>query len=207
VKTPWLAGMALALCPSCGLLGSGEESFEGPPSASSDRVPVVDDVGPFDPSEAVDDDDGSVVLADTDDPTDGGAFSDTAADGGSKTEAAENEAGDRELGTEAEPVADPAEVAAREEEQRREVEQVERSAGDEDVQKAELAENPPPEPVTESEPAWTKALDIALEVLIVAGAAALLSATLVFARSHPKTLAVASLGFGAIVWFLVSQLG
>ena len=200
----FLAGMTLALCASC--LGFEEEPFEGAPSASADRVPVVDDVGPFDPSEAVDDDDGSVVLADTDDPTDSGAFSDTDAEGEAKTEGGENERGDDELGAEEEAVAEPEEVAEKEQERSQEVEQIEESAGDEDEQKAELVQNPPPEPVAESEGLGTKTLDLALEGLIVAIAAALLSAAIVFARSHAKAVTVAGVCLIGVVWFMTSQM-
>ena len=206
-RAPWLAGLTLALCASCPGLGFEEEPFEGSPTASSDRLPVVDDVGPFDPSEAVDDDDGAVVLADTDDPTDSAAFSETDAEGEVKTEGAENERSDGELGAEGEAVADPTVVAERVEERTQEIEQVEESAGDEDEQKAALDENPPPEPVAESESTGTKAMDLFLETVIVAVLAALLSAAIVFARSHVKTVAAATVGLVVVAWFLVSQIG
>jgi hypothetical protein len=201
-----LALAAIGLASSCPLLGSEEEPFEGSPAEGEDRVPVVDDVGPFDPSEAVDDDDGAVVLADTDDPTDGDAF--RSEDGGSPpTEAAENERAGAELGSSREPVAGPAEVEAKKEQHEEQVERAEEGPGDEDQAKIELGHNPPPEPARESEPAWDEALDYALEALIVAAFAALLAAAIVFARSHPKTVISTSVGIGLVGWFLWSQLG
>jgi hypothetical protein len=201
-----LGGLALTLCTSC--LGPDEETFEGSPAAGSDRVPVVDDVGEFDPSEAVDDDDGSIVLDKARDPTDGAAFAETDAEGAPKTDAAENERKDGgEVGSKEEPVADDAEAAARKAERSREVERVEENAGDEDEAKAAVAENPPPEPVVESKPLRSKAVDYALETLIVALAAASLSAAIVLARSHPRMVTVASIALGAVAWFVLKQLG
>lgn len=233
-----LGGTLLALlCASCPLLGSEEEPFEGEP-ASADRVPVVDDVGPFDPSEAVDDDDGAVVLADTDDPTDGAAFAEkapeesraseaaagteaveqaapveaaqTQAEGteGEKTEGAENELADgesQEPGAPGEAVAAPAEVEAREEERRQEVEQAENGPGDEDEKKAEIADNPPPEPLRESEGLPNEALDFVLETLVIAAGAALISAAVVFARTHPRVILGAVFVCGVLAWFVASQ--
>ncbi len=198
-----LPAAALALCCSCPILGSDEEPPAGAPSASMDRVPVVDDVGPFDPSEAVDDDDGPVVLAGKDDPTDQDAFEEDATEA---ADAAENERGDGEPGAPGEDVAQPAEVAARERERKRDLERAEEAGGDEDERKAELGHNPPPEPATESEPAWLRPLELALETLIVACVAALLSAAIVFARSHPRLVTAAAIG-AAAAWFLSSQVG
>jgi hypothetical protein len=194
----------LAACAACTFLGFEEQSFEGGPADSSDRVPVVDDVGAFDPSEAVDDDDGPVPLADTDDPTDRDPFDDTAESSG---QGVENERGDAEPGTKREPVADPAEVEQREEEKSRAVERIDASAADEDELKTELGRNPPPERALRSEGPGTKALDLALEALIVAGAAALISAGVVFARSHAKLATATALGLALLSWFFWTQRG
>jgi hypothetical protein len=167
-------------------------------------VPVVDDVGAFDPSEAVDDDDGPVALADTDDPTDRDPFDETAESSG---EGAENERGDGDPGTKREPVADPAEVEQREEEKTRAVERIDASAADEDELKTELGHNPPPERAVRSEGEATTVLDYALETLIVAGAAALLSAGIVFARSHAKLATAITLGIALVSLFLWTQRG
>ena len=202
-----LASFALALFGSC-LAPDEETTFTGSTTASSDRIPVVDDVGPFDPREAVDDDDGAVVLGKTRDPTDAGAFEKTNAEGAPKTDAAENERKDGgKVGSKEEPIADDAQAAAREAEQARKVERAEKDGGDEDRQKAAAAENPPPEPVVDSKPMAWKAADYAFETLIVALAAALLSAAVVFARSHARTVTVAVVVLGAVAWFVVRQVG
>jgi hypothetical protein len=201
-----LGNLALALCASCPMLESRQETFEGTPTQSEDRIPVVDDVGPFDPSEAVDDDDGAVELADKDDPTDREAFSDT--DGGASpaSEGGENERAGDEPEERGESVATPAEVEALKEERSREVERADAGAGDEDEQKEALAENPPPEPVRESEGAWAGVLDLALETLLVAGLAAVLAAAVVFARSHIKTVSIAVVVIGILAWFVSRQM-
>jgi len=202
------AAALAALCASCPALGPGEETFEGAPTESSDRIPVVDDIGPFDPREAVDDDDGNAALADQDDPNDGSAFANVDAHGrpAAGREGAENERTSDELDDEREPVAEPAQVAARAEERAQEVEAVDDAgAGDEDQRKAALARNPAPEPRVDSEGLWGRAADMALETLLVALVAALFSAAIVFARSHVKTVAVGSILLGAVTWFVWSQ--
>jgi hypothetical protein len=202
----------LSLC-ACPLLGHEEEPLPEGAELSEDRIPVVDDTGPFDPSEAVDDDDGDVVLAATDDPTDASAFADETA--GGDVRAREASAGKRENegekpdsdtpGAGGEPVADEAEAAAREQARTQEVEEADANGADDNEEKVELGHNPPPEPTVESEREGGKLLDIGLETLLVALAAALLSGALVFARSHPRTVIVGVLGLCLVAAFFLSQ--
>ena len=72
-----LAPLLAALAGAC-LFGGEEEGPEEPlPGAGSDNLPVVDDVGPFDPAEAVDDDDEALVeLGQADDTTDQDPYAD-----------------------------------------------------------------------------------------------------------------------------------
>lgn len=208
-----LVVLAAGLCWACPLLGSEEEPVAEGPTESVDRIPVVDDTGPFDPSEAVDDDDGAVVLDDTDDPTDAGAFSDedprrarAVEASAAKGEKSENE---REKGSEpgadGEPVADEAEAAAREQHKKEEVERADESGADDDKEKVELGHNPPPEPTVESEREGGKLLDAVLELGLVAALSALLAGAFVFARSHPRSVAIGVVVVAALTAFVLLQ--
>jgi hypothetical protein len=220
LRGPLVAVLAAALCWACPILGHDEEPLAPGPVESEDRIPVVDEAGPFDPSEAVDDDDGDVVLADTDDPTDASAFADeegggevraieASAEKAERTEEAENErrpgGGRDEPGAPGEPVADEAEAAAREQDRKEAVERVDASGAEDDEKKVELGHNPPPEPTVESERETGKVLDVALETLLVAIVAALLSGALVFARSHPRSVLVGLVGACLVAAFFWSQ--
>jgi hypothetical protein len=214
VRNPLVAVLAAALCWACPILGHDEEPLAPGPVESEDRIPVVDETGPFDPSEAVDDDDGDVVLAGTDDPTDGSAFADETAGGEARAieASARKDENEREKGRErdspgapGEPVADEAEAAAREQARKEAVERVDASGAEDDEKKVELGHNPPPEPTVESERETGKVLDVALETLLVAIVAALLSGALVFARSHPRSVLVGLVGLCLVAAFFLSQ--
>lgn len=85
------------------------------------------------------------------------------------------------------------------------MERADEGTEDEDEAKVALGHNPPPEPAVASESAGTKVLDLALETLLVAVLAAVLSAALVFARSHPRTVSIAALVWVVLAGFVMTQ--
>lgn len=238
MKRPrWLVPLLL-LAPACALLpgGAGEE----PPSRDAEgqeELPVVDDTGPFDPAEAVDDDDAPVVAVGTEkDPTDQDPFVDEPrpdegrADGESPAEErAEDEpegraaahAADEPTRTGTEPgenereraderpagerVASPQEVRELEEARTRKLEEIARADGDDEEAKAELARNPPPEPLPEPDPIERAALAWVMEGLVLALVAGVLTALWRFARHYPKTVGAVALAGVALVGFFLSQ--
>jgi hypothetical protein len=186
--------LLFALLPACAFLGWGEE--EGPaPGAGGidDNLSVVSAEGAFDPAAAVDDED-------EDEPADRGPK-------GAAPPPSTQGAVDAQPTAE-ERIATPAEASATEEARDQAEQQANRSAEqggqDDDEAKAELSTNPPPEELPEGEQlAWT-AVDVLLEGALVAAAAAAVSALIVFAHGHRRTvggIVAAGLAVAAFLWW------
>lgn len=188
--------LLLALLPACAFLGWGEE--EGPaPGAGGidDNLSVVSAEGFFDPAAAVDDED-------EDEPADRGPKG-TAPPAPPPAESTFDP-----RPTSEERIATPAEAETTEKAREQGEQQANRSAEeggkDDDEAKAELSTNPPPEELPEGEQlAWT-AVDVLLEGALVAAAAAAVTALILFAQSHRKTVGgvvAAGLAVAAFLWW------
>ena len=272
----------LAAAHACALLpGRAGEERPAREAQAQEELPVVDDTGPFDPAEAVDDDDAPVVeLGTEDDPTDQDPFVDEPkpnegrADGQSPeeerreaepvtsagadarddandpvareeprdeaagrdedqrgaeaaekppagtgptaehaddeptrtgTEPGENEREQAAERPDDEHVASPAEVRELEAARSKRLEDLARAGREDDDAKAELASNPPPEPLPEPDPIERAALAWVMEGLLLAAVAGVLTALWRLARHYPKTVGVVTLTGVALIGFFLSQ--
>jgi hypothetical protein len=202
---------ATALLAGCSLFGAEQEQ------QMLQELPVVADDKPFDPSQAVDDDD------DLDQPWSGPervedqdafAAEDRAPAARAKDGAAPRDASARPDGASArrrtpggpppdvpaeEHVASPAEVEALRAHRQR---QLETAGGADGDVKAEIASNPPPEPLGPARPAAWTVLDYALEGTLLATLALAITLLVGLARRWPKTALTIGLGALATVAFV-----
>lgn len=187
----------LPLSASCGLFGGEDEPVEG-----LERLQVIADDEPFDPSEAVDDADdiGESLLPGTT-REDAPAFAEDAtvpADGGRAVDApAGRPAGHggesrRRRAPEdlpaGEDIATPAEVERRIERRRRRLEQIAAAGGSDREAKIALAHNPPAEDPGPGETSGWTAIDWVLEGVLLLLVATVLSGLIVLVRAFPKTV-------------------
>lgn len=199
---------------ACGLLGDEEQAPQ-----ALEQLQVVADDAPFDPREAVDDDDDEVGVLEQGDgaPEDQPAFQEgrdgereTPAAGRERQRAPTRAAADRDRRAwtqrAGEHAATPDEVAALREAR---IAEAERVAGAEDSDgeaKRALATNPPAEPLGPPEPiGWTIAGTV-FEGLLLAALAAMATGVITLWRAFPKaTLMTAVLAAGAIAMWLSHQ--
>lgn len=214
--------LLVVLLAGCGLFAKGDVA---PPR----DLPVVDEHGPFDPREAVDDDDAEATeLLQGEKEIDEEAFADEPparesvrgppTDPAEEREATDAPAADDEPEGEVavrgfeetedgERVAPPEEVARLRVSRRAELRNIEKNAEDDDRAKADLARNPQrEEPGAGESMTWT-AVDLALEALIVAIGAAAVALLWTFGNRFPKTAVAVLLAAAAAAVYLGFQLG
>lgn len=180
--------LALA-CSGCGLFGSAE------PVEDLEQVQVVSPDTPFDPRQAVDDDDeaGAGPLAGK-----------QSGDRAEPTAAPEPLTGSGDDG--GEHIATPEEVQQLKQERQRALEQANEEGSDREA-KVELAHNPPAEQLGRAEPVGWSIADYALESLLVAIAALLVSGGVQLLKTFPRAAGLPVLGACALlaVW-VIAQL-
>ncbi len=223
-RTAWMlaAAAALVLACGCGLLSRAEER-----PAQLEELPVVEggveEGTPFDPSQAVDDEDEfEKPWRRRQDRLDADPFASGGAPRGSGTAPApgsgalRDAARDVRTGDETskarrrkppsgEHVATESEVDALVRERRQQLERATRERGSDDAAKARAARNPPAQEVGKAKPVTWTILDYTLEAVLLAAGALVLTALVALFERFPRAIgggaAAAVLAIAAIVFF------
>lgn len=169
------------------------------PAAPHPRLAVVDDQGPFDPSEAVDDEDelGSAALDANREPSDAEPFADVTAQdarAGRDSAAADDETDEVSAPDEqpkslpdGEHIATRTEVEELIESRKHRLRALRESRRSDAEAEAIATENPPAEAVGEHRSAPLQVLDFALESVLIVGASLVLTGVWQLAAKSPRT--------------------